>query len=135
MKQLSGSKEYNIEDIQKQFTAWRNRKTPGCLIPLELWKAAVRLTDRIPAYKVSKALSLNYNDLIKHIEQVKCSASDDALPVSPSFLELPSSPPSGNPHCVVEMENRHGDKMKMYFTANQSVDLVALGRAFLGVQL
>ena len=132
MKKLAVPKEYSVEDVQKQFSAWRSRKNPGCLIPPELWRAAVHLAERIPAYKVAKALRLNYSDLIKHIEEVKDPVSDNT-PV-PSFLELPPLPPPGNPHCIVEMENRYGDKMKISFTANQSVDLVALGQTFLGVQ-
>jgi len=135
MKQLTVPKEYSVKDVQKQFSDWRKNKTPGSPIPQELWKAAAHLTKWISVSKVARALRLNYTDLLSQIEKIKDSDQECTIEV-PSFFELPphSPPPPNAPACIVEMENRHGDKMKMTFSTSQTLNFVELGRTFLGVQ-
>jgi len=123
-------RQLTLEGVRRQFEKWRKTKKPGSRIPEELWDAAVALCEQYSPSKVSLALRLSSNDLKKKVAARQ--ASEPPSVVQPaSFIEFALPAPSNEPECVVEMENRHGDRMKIYFTDKGSTDLVALSRAFL----
>ena len=131
MRQFRHPAQVTLEGVRRQFEKWRKTKKPNSRIPEELWEAAVLLCEQYTPSKVSQVLSLNCNDLKKQIAARQ--ASEPALVVGPaSFIELSLPALSNGPEYIVEMENRHGDRMKIYLSAQQSADLVALSRAFLG---
>ena len=47
-----------LEDVRKQFEAWR-RRSPQPPFPLELWRAACELLDRHSAHTICETLRLN----------------------------------------------------------------------------
>ena len=129
MKQ--GAAVPSLTEVQKRFLAWRQSKTPGSAIPAELWEAAVTLSERISPARVAKELGLNYSDLGKHIAARGTGVAKGEPPPLP-FLEMPVPTSASSPACLVEMQNRQGDTLRIYLAANQPLDLVALGQAFWG---
>lgn len=128
MVQEKEAQNITLAQVQNQFIQWRQHRSPGRRIPQELWAAAVTLAERMPASKVAKALRLGYTDLCKHIDHQK-NREQASLPIP--FLELPGPIPAGGPHPVVAMENRRGDILRIYCSANQPLDLMSLTRTFL----
>lgn len=125
-------RQLTLEGVRRQFETWRkNKKTPRSRIPEELWDAAVALCEQHSLSKVALTLRLSSNDLKKRIAARQVTSEPPSVVEPTSFIEFSLPAPSKGPDCVVEMENRHGDRMKIYFADKQSADLMALSRAFL----
>lgn len=122
------TQDITLAQVQKQFTQWRQHRSPGRRIPPKLWEAAVTLAERVPASKVAKALRLSYTDLRKHIDHQK---NREQASLSVPFLELPGPISAGGPLPVVALENRRGDILRIYSTAKHPLDLMTLTRTFL----
>ena len=119
-----------LEEVKSQFTTWRanraNKKSP---IPDNLWEAAVTLTDRYSLHKISKTLHVNHTALRDQVALRKTSNSTACLEPA-SFIELAHPLPPFQSECLIEMENTHGEKMRMHFTGEVSLDLMALSNNF-----
>lgn len=124
-----------LEEVRRQFEAWRETKTPGSRIPEALWDAAVILCEQHPRSKVALTLRLNATALKNQIAIRQVNDESPAVVEPASLIEfsLPA-PHHHRPDCVVEMENRQGDRMKIYWTDPPPTHLVTLSRAFLGVE-
>lgn len=126
-------KQLTLEGVRRRFDKWRKTKKTRSRIPEELWDAAVALCEQRSPSKVSQALRLNSNYLKKQIAARQLSEPPSVVEAT-SFIEVSLPAPSNGSECVVEMENHHGDRMKIYFADKQSANLVALSHAFLGVR-
>lgn len=118
-----------LETVRARFLEWRRSKAKGAPIPAALWAAAVELCGRYRISAVARGLSLDAAALKDRVAQ----ASGHAEPV-PAFVSLPLAPARPSTTWVIEMENRHGERLGVQVTGETPVDLVELSRAFWGVR-
>lgn len=117
-----------MEEVQRQFDAWRETRKRRSPIPALLWEAAVGLAGQYSAHRIARTLRLNHTELRKRIDSVK-TADNTVASSAVDFVEC-SIPMMGNSGCLIEMEGRHGDKMRIFLAGERAVDLVGLGRSF-----
>jgi hypothetical protein len=132
MEQYTPSPHPSLEEVQRQFDSWRKSGKHRTLIPPRVWNAAVSLAGRYSTHKISTTLRLNYTQLRKRISLAgaaeKTVASPPSMPFA-DFVEYSVCPPH-KPQCLIEMENRHGDKMRIFVSVESSPDLLRLGKSF-----
>ena len=131
MEQHTPSTPPTLEEVQRQFINWRKNRKHRTLIPPRLWNAAISLAGRYSTHKISTTLRLNYTELRKRISLAGAAEKTAATPPMPSanFVEYSVCPPH-QPECLIEMENRHGDKMRIFVCVESSLDLLSLGKSF-----
>lgn len=130
MNQISQPESFpTLEQVREQFEAWRQSREKRSAIPGSLWQAAIHLCQDHSINKVSKTLRLNYAILKQRIH---VNGSKHLLPriAPPTFIELDVSAPKPTSECIVEMEDKGGTRMKMYFKGEVGLDLLELGKAF-----
>jgi hypothetical protein len=115
-----------LEAVRQRFENWRKTRTKRNPIPEKLWQDAVDLYPAHSLHEISKALRLNHTALKRRVLSVPGLEADD----SPFIKVDISSMVESRSECVIEMSNRHGCRMKMYFKGRVEVDLLALGRSF-----
>jgi len=126
MDQLEVSPCPTLEEVRRKFEVWRNANKPRSPIPSRLWDLAASLATRHSVHEISRALRLNYAKLKNHIGMtVKPAAKAAPQP----FVEL-SFPYARESECLVDMENRHGDRMRIRLSGERTLDLLSLGKAF-----
>jgi len=132
MEQHIPSTPPTLEEVQRQFINWRKNRKHRTHIPPRLWNAAVSLAGRYSTHKISTTLHLNYTQLRERISLAgtaeKTAAATPPMP-SANFVEYSVCPPH-QPECLIEMENRHGDKMRIFVSVESSLDLLNLGKSF-----
>lgn len=117
-----------LAEVQARFTDWRKNKKQRRRIPEDLWTVAVRLSPEHSLHKISTALSLSYTDLKKRIKSDK---TPPTIGTSPSLDFIPIDiPPTHNAECIVEMEHRNGNKMKMHFKGKADLNLQVFAESF-----
>lgn len=119
----------SLKEVKQLFTTWRASRKHKTRIPDELWEAAASLVPQHSIHQISRALRINHTDLKDQVAS-RSQASDTPTAPQPFFLELPppQSPPLSG--CLIEMENRHGEKMRMHFSGEISLDLLAVSQNF-----
>ena len=50
---------------------------------------------------------------------------------TPSFIELNLGKNNSTAECIIEVENKHASRMKIYFKGKPALDLLKFGKAFL----
>jgi hypothetical protein len=75
----------DLNQVSKEFEAWRGAKTGRKAIPEKLWRAAVKLLDYYPKRIVCRELKLNPSRLDKHRQSLK-----QVVTKREPFLELNS---------------------------------------------
>jgi hypothetical protein len=114
-----------IEQVQKRLDAWRKTRKRRSRIPDHLWESAVKAAGQYGLHKTAKALHLDYNALKKRLKIVT-----DGNKSAPAFVELISPVSSPNSECLIELESRHGEKMRIHLKGAALPDLVTLGNMF-----
>lgn len=122
-----------LTDIQFKFAAWRKTKKHRSRIPEELWTAAVKLSRNHSICSISRALSLSYTNLktrVKDSQEIQ-----DKCKTTPSLEFIPIdivSSLTDSVECIVEMEHRNGNKMRMHFKGKADLDLQSFAESFWG---
>lgn len=116
-----------LETVKQQFKTWRETRKHKCRIPAELWEAAAGLSDQYSVHHISRALRVNHTALKERIAARKIRENAET---GACFLELSPLPSSSVSQCLIEMENSHGEKMRMHFTGEVCLDLLALSQDF-----
>lgn len=120
----------SMEDIMLLFKNWRaTRKYKRHRIPDELWEAAVALADQYTLHQISTTLRLNHTALRDQVAS-RTLEKNTTKEQQACFFELPSPQPSQSSECMIEMNNRHGEKMRMHFVGEVSLDFYALSKSF-----
>ena len=117
-----------MEGVRRQFDVWRKTRKRRSPIPTSLWEAAVGLAGQHSIHKIARTLRLSHAELKKRIDSVKTADNVAASPAL-DFVEC-SIPVMGNSGCLIEMEGRHGDKMRIFVAGERPIDLVELGKSF-----
>lgn len=115
-----------LAEVRARFADWRKNKKHRRRIPEDLWTAAVGLSPEHSIHKISSALSLSYTDLKKRVKSDKTPLA--TIP-TPTFIPI-ELPPTHNAVCIVELEHRNGNKMRMHFMGNTDVDLQVFAESF-----
>jgi hypothetical protein len=137
MKQNNPKK---LEQVKCQFEKWRlNRSSRKERIPDYLWEQAVELCSNFSIRTVSKVLSLDFNDLKHRLGQTQLPSpislkTKDFVEVSlPVLSPFQIAGSRSELRCSrVEVERKDGVTLRMYPIASQSLDALALFKAFLG---
>jgi hypothetical protein len=114
--------------LERRFFSWREIRVKGERIPPRYWAAAGKLASKHGVCQTAKVLKLDYYSLKKQMEQQSAEPS----PV-PAFIELPSPPVAQPSECVIEFENKSGDRMRVHLKDSTAPDLITLGRSFWGI--
>jgi hypothetical protein len=75
-------------------------------------------------YATARALHVDYGALKKRV----AAASTD-YSVAPAFVELPPARPTGLGACVIELDARHGRRLRIEMSGVTMADLVTLTQA------
>jgi hypothetical protein len=116
-------------EVQSQFANWRNTRQRRERIPEELWSGAVKLCDSYSINKVAKALRLNYTDLSKRVARRQQAADLIVENVAQEFISIDMAQPQAS-ECIIEMEHRNGNKMRMHFKGKVDLDLQSFANSF-----
>jgi hypothetical protein len=125
----SENESHSLEPVCQQFEHWRQTREKQCPIPEKLWQAAESLYPDYSLHQISKALGLNYSALKGRIDR-KQPASIGIN--TTEFIELKLDSPMQPCECLVEIKDPYGAKMKMHFKGDTGLDLLELGKIFLG---
>ena len=122
-------RQSSLKEVEQLFTTWRASRKQKSRIPDELWEAAASLAAQYSIHQVSRDLRLNHTALKDQVA-ARTQEDDSTTAQQACFLELspPQSPPLSE--CLMEMENRHGEKMRMHFAGEVSLDLLAVSQNF-----
>lgn len=122
-------KQRSLNEVKQLFTSWRASRKHKTRIPDDLWEAAASLASQYSIHQISRDLRLNHTALKDQVA-ARSQENDSATAPQACFIELP--PPQSPPlsECLIEMENRHGEKMRMHFTGEVSLDLLAVSQNF-----
>ena len=123
LRSLDANKE--IENLRRRLEAWRTSSKPRSRIPGRLWNSAVRAAGRYGLNRTAKALHLDYYALKKRLD-VAAAAQGTAS----SFIELNPQALSATPECLVELESRNGEKMRIHLKGMALPDLSAFSGMF-----
>jgi hypothetical protein len=105
---LNGSQ--NLEEVQRQFQAWRQQRTKGQRIPDALWQAAGALYPRHSIYQISRTLRLDHMDLKARVGVGEKRGSKRGK--EPQFIELPfASSAADTAECLVKVRDRRGARI------------------------
>jgi hypothetical protein len=114
-----------IEQVQKRLDAWRKTRKRRSRIPERLWESAARVAGQYGLHKTARALRLDYNALKKRLKAVT-----DGNESVPAFVELISPVSSPNSECLIELESRHGEKMRIHLKGVALPDVATMGAMF-----
>jgi hypothetical protein len=112
----------SLEQVERQFEAWRNQPQRSRKIPLELWEAVARLCVRCSVLQVSRTPRLGYNELKERVQRT-------SQPASPSpFVELSPLLPASE--MVVDCEDASGRRMRIQYQGANPSDVLRLLETF-----
>ena len=123
-----GEVPVGLSRLEQRLAAWRATRAKGERIPLRFWRSAQKLATKYGICQTARVLRLDYYSLKKQLEQQSAEPS----PV-PAFIELPSPSAGQTSECVIEFENKSGDRMRVHLTDSTVPDLITLGRSFWGI--
>ncbi|KJR99957.1 MAG: hypothetical protein VR65_14760 [Desulfobulbaceae bacterium BRH_c16a] len=129
MEQSLALAQITLTEVQSRFAAWRKTKQHRSRIPEELWTAAVMLNQEHSLCKISKALSLSYTDLKERAAKFQNTLDVRSASLSMNFIPIDIAP-SHAAECIVEMEHRNGNKMRMHFKGQVDLDLQSFAESF-----
>ena len=129
------TKAPSIEDVAKQFEAWRKTSKLHEPIPAELWKAAASLCATYPTYKIARKLRLNYTKLKEHLPAFKSELPIKKAGAAAAFIELDLASAGKVCEYVIEMQDPGGGKMRLQLKGHQCLDPIEICKAFWGKDL
>lgn len=127
MKRTPAFPTPTFSEVQSKFAAWRKNKQ-NKRIPEELWDAAITLSPEYSVHKISRGLSLSHAELKKRIASAEMSPAYSSN-LSHSFVEI-DIPQMHFTECIIEMEHRTGNKMRMHLKGVVDLDLQSFTESF-----
>lgn len=116
----------DLDQLQRQLSAWRRRQTGRTRLPEALWSAARDLARTHGPSLVARTLRLDYYQLRRRV------AGTSRLPTaSPTFIEVQGEPTSGTGCAESLVELFDGDAARMTLRVrSDAATLVALAESF-----
>jgi hypothetical protein len=125
MGATSSPTSIGLETTRRRIARWREtRAYRGAAMPTALWSAAIAVAQQHGLYATARALHVDYGALKKRV----AAASTDHI-VAPAFVELPPARPTGLGACVIELDARHGRRLRIEVSGVTMADLVTLTQA------
>ena len=122
-----------IDQLRAKLEVWRAAKSGRGRIPESIWDEASNLAHRHGIARVSTPLRLSYESLKRRVAaQSPATTSLPSLTPGAAFVEIGVPALPDQSHCLLEIENEAGCKLKVHLQGSPSFDLVALSKAFLG---
>jgi hypothetical protein len=124
-----------LEQLQRRFEEYRSVRPTRGRLPPALWKEAAEAARRYGLNPVAQTLHLDYARLKKRmVTTASRDASKRTKETRPAadFLELIQPATSTTQDCHIEVETRHGAKLRAELKGIATNDLAALIRGFLG---
>lgn len=126
-----------IDRLRRRFEAWRRQRDRGRRIPQALWVAAVSLARRYGVSTISRAVRVDYYSLKKRLEaalkpsgsRAAAAATVATTAVTGGFVEIPVPVVAGASPCVLELEDRHGGRLRLELRGLDAEALTALVRS------
>jgi len=118
----------SLLEVQSQFAAWRKTRKKRERIPESLWSAAVKLCAHHSITQISKALRLNFSDLSERVAN-RQTAKMAVATLPQDFIAIDMGQPQST-ECIIEMEHRNGNKMRMHFKGQMDLDLQSFADSF-----
>lgn len=126
----TGGLPARLENVRRRFERWRQGREPGTRIPERLWSAAVKAACLYGISRTATVLRIDYYSLQSRLEEESgsCAASE----TTPEFAFVELAAPAGNAsgHCVLELQDATGAKMRVELRGFEAPDLAALTRSF-----
>ena len=121
----------NLADAARQFARWRAGRRAGERIPDHLWRLAGTMATQYGVSQTAARLRLDYYRLKRHAGAARQQSAEGRQPTAPrtAFVQLPALLGT-SPHCVIEIEEPGGRKLRIELPAAQAID--ALGAIGLG---
>ena len=104
----------SLEQVKERFALWRKSRRRGERISSALWAAATSLVEQHGLHGTAKALRVDGGRLKKRL--TGSAGPTRAARAAPQFVELfaqPASNAAPGSHCIVEMQNVRGCKMRV----------------------
>jgi hypothetical protein len=126
----TGGLPARLENVRRRFERWREGREPGTRIPQKLWSAAVKAASLYGISRTATVLRVDYYSLKSHLEEESgsCAASEATPEVA--FVELAAPAGIASGHCVLELQDAAGSKMRVELSGFEAPDLAALTRSF-----
>jgi len=118
-----------LAEVQFRFDHWRKIKKHRERIPEDLWTAAVLLNREHSIHKISRTLKLSYADLKKRVSLSKKKQQSIIGKQASDFIPIDISL-QHSAECLVEMEHRNGNRMRMHFKGQAELDLQSFAESF-----
>lgn len=118
-----------LPEVQSRFADWRKTKQHRSRIPEDLWVAAVTLSQAHSLCKITQTLGLSYTDLKERVQRSLQSPNVYRASSSEGFIPIDITP-ADTAECIVEMEHRNGNKMRMHFKGKADLDLQSFAESF-----
>ena len=126
MAKKKSNEKQRLEEVQAQFSEWRNNRKKRDRIPESLWDAAVSLADAFSINELSKALHLNHSSLKDRIKSIPNSLTEELFPSA--FIELsPLNPSEDSVEVNLELEKADA-RMKVHVKG--CIDVASLVQSF-----
>jgi hypothetical protein len=120
----------DIEKVRLRLQSWRKARHHGARIPEDLWIAAAMLARAHRPGTVAHALGLDYYTLKDRVKSASATVCRKER-TGPAFVELMPPAPTCLSECTLEIEDRHGSKMRIHLRSSETPDLGAISSAFL----
>ncbi len=119
-----------LEGLRRRFERWRGSRKAHARIPDSLWDAAVVTAGECGVSRTANVLRVNYHALKKRLGRKTTAACGQEAEGEARFVELPPFASAGSCHCLLELEDGGGAKMRVQLQCVGTPDLAALGRSF-----
>ncbi len=122
-----------VDEIGVRIERWRQTREKLTAMPKDLWSEATTLACVHGVYRISQALSLNFDSLRKRVEVAKESGPEGAS--SRGFVEVDPqqfSDPCGIKQTVVELSRADGTRLVVRTSGPDSLDVLGLAEIVMG---
>jgi hypothetical protein len=140
MASEAASNREDVGQLQRRFVEFRQAHAVRSRLPEELWAEAAKLARRDGVTATARALGLDRPSLQKWTGRLEPRASTKALKSSrrqvhgqeaaPAFVELLAASTGTRNSCLMEVESRHGGKLRLELKGIATSQLAELIRAF-----
>jgi hypothetical protein len=118
----------DIEEVRHRLQEWRGSRRHGARIPEGVWIAAVKLAQKYRPSRIAHELGLDYDGLRRRLKTAQQHGTSEQE-TKPGFIELFPFAPTSHCACTLEIEDRHGAKMKLELKGASAGDVAAVSRA------
>jgi hypothetical protein len=126
MAKKTQSVDAPVEQLRARIDEWRRMRPHRTRMPAELWAEAVALARSKGAYRVARAVRINFDTLRRRV-------SEAASEAAPTFVELPGAPRVAAAvveGIVLELHGGDGTRMVLHLGMDAAVDVAQVVAAF-----